>query len=169
MAIARNVLKNINLYVDGLGMAGQIKEYNPPKLTMKTEEFQGGGMYGPVELTMGHEKLECDFTLIGYNTEVLALFGVVEGKHVSLTARAALESFDGAVTPAVHNMRGKIKEIDLGTFKPGEAGSMKISMTLSYYKETHSALVIHEVDVENMVFIQNGIDIMAGIRGALGI
>jgi P2 family phage contractile tail tube protein len=169
MAAARNVLKNINLYVDGRGQAGQVEEYNPPKITLKTEEFQGGGMYAPLELTMGHEKLETDFSLISYDPDVLALFGVAEGQQIQFTARGALESYDGSVTAVVHNMRGKIKEIDRGTWKPGEKPSLKISMALSYYKEVHGGRVIHEIDVENMVFVRNGVDLLSAIRGAIGI
>ncbi|QJB21840.1 head closure [Xanthomonas phage FoX2] len=169
MAGPRAVRKNINLFVDGRGQAGQIDEYNAPKLSLKTEEYQGGGMYGPLELTMGHEKLECDFTLISYDTNVLRNFGLVEGQQIQLTARQALEDWDGTVTALVHNMRGKIRAIDPGTSKSGEKPSMKIEMALSYYKETANGIVVHEVDVENMKFIKDGVDILQAFRSALGI
>lgn len=169
MAAARNVRKNINLFVDGRGQAGQIEEYNAPKLTLKTEEFRAGGMHGPLKMTMGHEALDCDFSLVGYDPDVIALFGVTEGQQVQFTARQALESWDGSVTSVVHNMRGKITEIDPGTSKPGEKPSLKISVSLSYYKETHGVRLIHEVDIENMVFVKNGIDLLAPFRNALGI
>lgn len=169
MAAARNVRKNINLFVDGRGQAGQITEYNAPKLTLKTEEFRAGGMHAPLELTLGHEKLECDFTLVGYDPDVIANFGVTEGGQIQFTARQALESHDGTVTAVVHNMRGKIKEIDPGTSKPGEMPSLKITVALSYYKEMHGVRLIHEVDVENMVFVKNGVDVLGAIRNALGI
>ncbi len=169
MAAARNVRKQINLFVDGRGMAGQIVEYNAPQLTLKTEEFQGGGMYGPLELTLGHEALVCDFTLLSYDPNVLALFGVTEGEQAQFTARQAMESYDGEVTAVVHNMRGKIKQIEPGTSKPGEMPSLKITVALSYYKETIGARLIHEVDVENMVFVKNGADVLGAIRNALGI
>jgi P2 family phage contractile tail tube protein len=169
MAAARNVRKALNLFVDGRGQAGQVEEYNAPQLTLKTEEFQGGGMYGPLELTMGHEKLECDFSLIAYDPEILSLFGVTEGSQIQLTARQGLESYDGSNAAVVHNMRGKIKQMEPGTSKPGEKASLKITMALSYYKETHGGRLTHEIDVENMVFIKNGVDILAGLRAAIGI
>lgn len=169
MAGPRDVRKNINLFVDGRGQAGQIDEFNQPKLTLKTEEYQGGGMYGPLELTMGHEKLETDFTLISYDANVLRSFGVVEGQQIQLTARQALESWDGSTSALVHNMRGKIKGIDPGTSKAGEKPSTKITMALSYYKEVHAGRVVHEIDVENMVFIKDGVDVLEAMRNALGI
>ncbi|MDD0937106.1 phage major tail tube protein [Xylella fastidiosa subsp. multiplex] len=33
----------------------------------------------------------------------------------------------------------------------------------------HNATVIHEIDVENMIFQQNGIDLLAPARNALGL
>lgn len=166
---ARDVLKNFNLFVDGKGMAGQVDEYNAPKLTLKTEEYRGGGMDAPLELTMGMEKLECDASIIAYDSDVLALFGVVEGAQFSFTVRGHLESFDGTKSAVVHNMRGKIKELDSGSWKPGEKPSLKISMALSYYKLTIDGRIIHEIDIENMVHIQNGVDVLAAARANLGI
>lgn len=166
---ARNIRKNLNLFVDGRGYAGQIEEFNAPKLSLITEEFRGGGMHTPIEITMGMEKLETDFSLISYDSAVLSLFGVVEGATVPFVAREALESFDGTVTPVVHTMRGKIKQIDAGTSKAGEKPSLKIAMALTYYKLEHGGSAIQEVDVENMIHAVNGTDTLTGIRGALGI
>lgn len=166
---ARNIRKNLNLFVDGRGYAGQIEEFNAPKLNLITEEFRGGGMNGAVEITMGMEKLETDFSLISYDADVLSLFGVTEGATVPFVAREALESLDGTVTAVVHTMRGKIKGIDAGTSKAGERPSLKITMALNYYKLEHGGKAVQEIDVENMVQNINGSDALAGIRGALGI
>lgn len=165
----RDVRKNLNLYVDGRGYAGQIEEFNAPKLQLKTEDFRGGGMHGDIELTMGHEKLETDFSLLSYDANILAAFGVTEGGKLQCTAREALESADGTVTAVIHSMRGKIKEIDPGTSKPGDKPSLKVAMSLDYYKLQHGDRVVQEIDVINMVWIQNGVDMLAPIRAALGI
>lgn len=166
---ARDIRKNFNLFVDGRGYAGQVDEFNAPKLTLQTEEFRAGGMDAPIDVTMGMEKLTCDYSLKAYDKNVLALFGIVEGSNVPVTVREALESYDGTTTAVVHTMRGKITEIDPGTSKPGELPMLKITMSLTYYKMQHGNDVIHEVDVENMVRIINGTDILSGIRNALGI
>lgn len=166
---ARDVLKNINLFVDGRGYAGQVEEFNPPKLTIKGEDFRGGGMDAPLELTMGMEKLEADFTLISFDRDVLALFGVAEGFNVPFTMRGALESLDGTVKPVVITLRGKIKEDDPGTWKAGDPAKLKISLALAYYRMEHNGVTVHEIDVENMVRIINGVDGLAAQRAALGI
>ena len=166
---ARDVRKNLNLFVDGRGYAGQIEEFNPPKLALVTEDFRAGGMDAPIELTMGMEKLEADFSLISYDKDVLSLFGVAEGSLVPFVAREALESFDGTVTPVVHTMRGKIRELDPGTSKAGDKPSLKVAMALTYYKLQHGDATVIEIDVENMVRSINGVDALAGIRNALGL
>lgn len=166
---ARDVLKNMNLWIDGNGMAGQIQELNLPKLTLQTEEFRGGGMDAPVDLTMGIEKLVTDFSLISYDLAVLGTWGVREGQTIPLTIRAALESYDGTITPVMVNMRGKVTELDAGTWTPGAVPSLKVTMTLNYFKQTHGGVVIHEIDVINMVRVIDGVDGLAAQRAALGL
>lgn len=166
---ARDVRKNINLFVDGRGYAGQIEDFNPPKLTLQTEEFRGGGMDVPIDITMGMEKLTSDFSLIAYDKDVLALFGVREGVAVPFVAREALESFDGTVTAVTHTMRGKITELDPGTSKAGDKPTLKVAMSLTYYKLVHGSTTVIEIDAENMVRTVNGVDALADIRRALGL
>lgn len=165
----RNVRKNYNVFVDTRGYAGQTEDFSAPKLTLKTEEFKGGGMFTPMEITMGSEKLEAGFTLLSSDPYILSRFSVVEGAQTQFSVREVLESQDGTVTPQIHTIRGKVKEIDPGESKAGEKATTKVGIACSYYKLTQGALVIHEIDVPNMVWNTNGVDMLAGIRAALGI
>lgn len=165
---ARDVRKNFNLFVDGRGYAGQVDEFNAPKLTLQTEDFRAGGMDAPVKVTMGMEALDCDFSLKAFDRDVLASFGVTQGASIPLVAREALESFDGTVKTVVHTMRGKIVKLDPGTSKAGEAPVLKVALNLTYYKMQHGDRVVHEIDVENMVRRINGVDALAAVRSALG-
>lgn len=166
---ARDVLKNLNLFVDGRGYAGQIQNYSPPDLTLTTEDFRGGGMDSAVAIEMGMEPLETSFSLIAYDADVLALWGVAEGSSIQCTVRGALESFDGTVKPVVHNMRGKITGLSRGEWTPGSPAPLSVTLRLTYYKETHNGSDLHEIDVENMVRIVNGTDRLAAQREALGL
>jgi P2 family phage contractile tail tube protein len=166
---ARDIRKNFNLFVAGRGYAGQIEEFNAPKLTLVTSEFRAGGMDAPIDLDMGMEKMTCDFSMKSYDAMVLSLFGLKVGASVPLIAREALESADGTVTPVTHVMRGKVTALDPGTSKPGEPPMLKVEMTLNFYSMTHGALPIHVIDVENMVRIIAGVDQLAATRNALAI
>ncbi|KUP03232.1 phage tail protein, partial [Stenotrophomonas maltophilia] len=118
---------------------------------------------------LGHEKLTADVEFASDDAEIMSKFHVIESKEYGFTAREALEGDDGEVTQVVHNMRGKVKLLDRGETKVGEKGTIKVSLALSYYKLTHGAQVVQEIDVVNMIARQGGIDVLAGIRGALGI
>lgn len=164
---ARDVLKNINLFVDGRGYAGQVASVTPPNLTLQTEEFRAGGMDVPIDVTMGMEKMEASFVLRKYDADVLALFGLAEGNRIPLTFRGALESYDGTVTAVIMNMRGKITNMERGTWTPGELADLTITVSLNYYKEQHGTRILNEIDAENMVRVINGVDVLSQIRAAL--
>jgi P2 family phage contractile tail tube protein len=167
--VARQVLKNLNLFVDGKGQAGQIEDFNPPKLELKVDEFRGGGMDGTVDIEQGLQKLTTDFSLIAYDPDVLALFGLRSGTSVPLVAKGALEDHNGNVTAVSHTMRGKVTSMDPGTWKAGEKAPLKTTLTLTYYKLQHGDRVIHEIDIENFIRIVDGVDMLAAQRAALGI
>lgn len=162
------ILKNMNLFVDGRGYAGNIEEFTPPKIALKTEEFRNGGMDAPVDVDMGMEKLECGFTLTKYDKEVLKLFGMVAGGTVLLTARGSVESEDGSKVPVVIAMRGIIKEIDGGSWKPGDKATLKATVALRYYKHDLDGETLHEIDVPNMIRIIAGVDQLAQTRANIG-
>lgn len=168
MAIT-DILRNCNLIVDGRGYAGRLDEVVPPKLTVKTEEFRAGGMDAPVELDQGMEKLECSMSSSGIDQTLLEQWGVATGALVQFTIRGAVQDEDSAVRAVVIQIRGHVKEIDFGTWKPGEKVPMKAMVSARYYKLDVAGRTIHEVDVPNMIRIVNGVDQLAEQRTALGI
>jgi len=167
--MARKIRKNFNFYVDGKGYAGSVMSFTAPKLSLKTEDFQAGGMLAPTEIVLGHDKLTADVEFASDDAEIMSKFHVIESKEYGFTAREALEGDDGEVTRPPYNMRGKVKLLDRGETKVGEKGTIKVNLALSYYKLTHGAQVVQEIDVVNMIARQGGVDVLAGIRGALGI
>jgi P2 family phage contractile tail tube protein len=163
-----DILKNMNLFVDGMGYAGNVEELTPPKLTMKTEEFRNGGMDAPVEIEMGMDKLEASFSLTKYDADVLKLFGLAPGNTKQLTFRGSIASEDGAEKPVIIQMQGMLKEVDMGSWKPGDKATLKIAVAVRYYKHTIDGLVVHEIDVPNMIRTVNGNDQLAVTRKNLG-
>ncbi len=166
---AEDILKYLNLSVDGRGYAGKIEEYNAPDLTLSTEEFRGGGMDAPIDIDMGQEKMTCSFVLTSYDADVLALWGVKDGSTVQLTARGSLESLNGVKTPVEHNMQGKIISIARGTWGAGNKPSLTVTASLCYYREVHGQRTLHEIDVINMVRVINGVDQLAEHRANIGL
>lgn len=160
------ILKNFNLFVDGRGYAGRIDEITLPKLTVKTEEFQGAGMSAPVEIDMGMEKLEMDMTFSEYDPELFKLFGLTNGSEVAFTIRGALEG-NGTTIPVVINARGYFKELDFDSWKPAEKATLKCSVACNYYKLAIDGVELIEVDPINMIRNVNGSDQLSKLREAL--
>ncbi|MBS3958298.1 MAG: phage major tail tube protein [Xanthomonadaceae bacterium] len=166
---ARDIRKNLNLFVDGRGYAGQVLEFTPPVLALQVEDFRAGGMDASIEIELGMEKLESSFVLSAYDRNVLGLWGVARGSEVQFTLREAIESYDGTVKAVVHNLRGRLRKLDPGTSKPGEMANLTCEVALSFYKQTHDGRVVHEIDVINMVRVIDGVDRLAAQRAALGL
>jgi hypothetical protein len=163
-----SILKNFNLFVDGRGYAGNCEEITPPKLTLKTEEFRNGGMDAPVEVEMGLEKLEASFTLTKYDADVLKLFGLAPGHSKPLTFRGSVIGEDGVETAVSIQVQGMLKEVDQGSWKPGDKATLKGTVSCKYYKHIIGGVVIHEIDVANMIRKVNGVDQLAVTRRNLG-
>jgi len=169
MAIA-SVLKDCNLFAVGKGYAGKVDEINLPKLTIKMDEYRAGGMDAPTEIDMGMEKLESDFTLGEFDADVLKLFGIQVGAAQSFRVMASIMNpTTGAAVPVVVMLRGRVKESDMGTWKPGEAAKLKITLAVNYYKYTQAGTDLVEIDVEGMKRVINGVDQLAQTRTNLGI
>lgn len=169
MAAAKDILKYLNLFVEGRGYAGSIEEYSPPDLTTTTEEVRAGGMDAPIDVDMGLEKLTCSFVLVGYDDDVLALWGVKENGGISLRAKGSLESLDGTTKAVTHEMRGKITQLGRGSWGAGNKPSLTITMSLTYYKEMHDSRVLFELDPINMVRVIDGVDQLAEHRKNIGL
>ena len=163
-----DILKNFNLFIDGRGYAGNCEELTPPKLTFKTEEFRNGGMDAPIEIEMGMDKLEASFLLTKYDADVLNLFGLAPGNSKPLTFRGSIIGEDGVEKAVVIQLQGMLKEVDQGSWKPGDMATLKGSVACSYYKHTIAGITVHEIDVKNMIRKINGVDQLAVTRTNLG-
>jgi uncharacterized protein len=162
-------LKNMNLIMDGRGMAGKASEVSLPKISAKLEEWRGGGMDAPIDFDMGMEKMEASFTLAEYNADVLVLFGLTLGNSTDVTMRGYAEDEVGNSQTIVAQMRGRLKDQDPGSWKPGDNAELKGAISCTYYKLTINGKPIYEIDVPNMVRKINGVDQLAKQRNALGI
>lgn len=168
------ILKNFNAYVDGRGYAGRIDEITLPKLTIKTEEYQGAGMSAPVEIDLGMEKLEMELTFSEYDKELFKLFGLTNGSEFALTIRGALQGTgilaqNGGTSSLVINVRGYFKDMDFDSWKPAEKATLKVSVACNYYKLTMDGVELIEIDPVNMIRNVNGVDQLTEIRQVLQI
>ena len=165
------LIKDGNVFVEGRGFAGKFKEMKLPKLTIKTEEINAGGMVGPIEVDMGLEKLEASVTLYEWNDDVIKRFGIANHSGVAFRFTFAAERDDASeeLTPVEAVLRGRIKEMEPDGYKQGEAPSFSIQIAVSYYRYEHGGESLIEIDMPRYVYKVGGVDRYAARRAALGI
>jgi len=162
------ILKNFSAFVDGRGYAGRVDEITLPKLAIKMEEYRAGGMDVPIDIDLGMEKLEAEITFSEYDPELFRLFGIMDNSTVNFTLRGGLQG-TGDAQPVVVNLRGKIKELDSGSWKAGDKATLKCMISIFYYKLTIDRRELIEIDAENMIRKINGVDQLSSMRQALGV
>ena len=169
MAMIPETLANLNLFVDGVSFQGDVPSLTLPKLTLQMEEHRGGGMDAPVELDMGMEKQEANFTTTGVRRESLKFFGLADGTAFNGTFRGAYKGLKGKVTPVIVTLRGTLKEVDMGDWKAGDKAEIKHAVGLTYYKLDVDGRTVYEIDPLGMRRVINGVDQLAAQRSALGL
>ncbi len=168
MALPR-ILKNFGFFIDGLTYAGRCEEITLPKLTHKMEDYQGGSMFGPVEIDMGIEKLEMEVSLKEYSPEVIKKIGItdVAGIAMRFVGAAVSDDSEGATDAIEIIVRGRYRELDLGSAKAAEASILKASLALTYFKYILNGETLVEIDIVNMIYISGGVDRLEAQRTAL--
>ncbi|GFN46368.1 phage major tail tube protein [Candidatus Regiella insecticola] len=164
-------LKHFSVFVDGNGYAGIAEEVNLPKLSVKMEEFRAGGMDIPIDIDLGQQKLECDFVLAEYNEEVLRLWGIRDHVQVKVNFKGAIERDDKSAEfePVDVIVQGRWRELDFGSWRPGDKTVLKVQMSVGYFKYSQKGRELVEIDAVNMKRIINGKDMLQGARSAIGI
>ena len=163
------VLSNMNAFVDGVSFAGDVPTLSLPKLTQKTDDYQGGGMSAPIEMAIGLEKLEAAFTTNGVRRESLKYFGLADQTACSIVFRGAFRGLRGEVTPVAVTLRGLLKEVDLGDWKAGDPTEIKHAIAPVYYKLEIDGRVMYEIDMIAGIQVIDGVDQLAEVRSALGL
>jgi P2 family phage contractile tail tube protein len=169
MAMIPETLANLNLFVDGTSFQGDVPSLTLPKLTLKTEEHRAGGMDMPIELDMGMEKMESNFTTTGVRKDSLKFFGLADGNAFNGTFRGSYKIQKGQTKSVVVTLRGTLKEIDMGDWKAGDKAEIKHAIAVTYYKLEVGGEMIYEIDPTGMKRVINGVDQLADQRRDLGL
>jgi P2 family phage contractile tail tube protein len=163
-------LKNYNVFADGESFAGLATEVTLPKLTRKTEDYQAGGMSGPVASVLGLEKLEMPWKVAGFDKRLFTQWKSESVDGVLLRFAAALQDESTAGIEALEVVvRGVHTELDFGTAKVSEKLETSVTSALSYYKVTLGGQTVIEIDFVNMIEIIDGEDLAAAVRTAIGL
>lgn len=169
MALPRT-LRMFNLFGDGNSFIDTCLELKLPKIAMKTEEYQGAGMLGPVALLKAIEKLEFEHSYNGPIAEIVATFGAEKHDTALLRFMGSYAEEGSGTDQAVEIVvRGRHNELDFGDAKAADKGSWKVKTDCTYYKLTIDGKEWLEIDVVNKIFIVMGVDRLAQHRKNIGL
>lgn len=152
------MLKHFNLYVDGFGFAGKIKEIVPPVIEVKTEEMRMGGMDAPMLADMGLNALTCSFTMSELNAVQIAQMGQLLNDFTGVTMRGSLDNESPIGIPIEIACRGRFIKWDPGTWASGEVNEVKYDVGLTYFRYVQALIPLMEIDVMGMRRVVGGID-----------
>lgn len=162
-------LRLFTCFVSGVNNIGKVTSVTLPKLTRKTEDYQGGGMIGSVAVDLGLDSGALDATMIvgGLVKELLLEYG---GDLDGILLRFVGEYYTSGESQIIEvEMRGKFTEIDGGESKQGEDTSVTYAIKNTYYKLTIDDAPIWEIDLLNFVYKKDGKNIYPSrVISALG-
>ncbi|MGS0740448.1 phage major tail tube protein [Glaciimonas sp. GG7] len=163
-------LKDFNLFNDGASYMGLVPELTLPKLSRKMEEYRAGGMSGPVMVDMGNEAISLEWTAGGLIKEAIAQYAAKSHNAVQLRFAGGFQNDDtGEVSAVEVVVRGRHKEIDMGSAKSGDDTSHKFTTVCSYYKLTIDNTELIELDFMNGIEKVSGVSINDSLRKAIGL
>ncbi|MEI2454583.1 phage major tail tube protein [Lysobacter firmicutimachus] len=166
-----SVLKNYHLFHNGVSFLGLATEVELPPLARNMTAYQAGGMSGPVDIDNGPDgPIEFGWKCGGFVVDVLRQYGAVRHDAVQLRFAGAYQRDDtGEVLAVEIVVRGRHKEIALGTAKIGEQTEFAVKTTCSYYRLTVNGATEIECDRMAMIEVVGGVDRLAQQRAALGL
>ena len=162
-------LRLFTCFVNSANNIGKVTSVTLPKLTRKTDDYQGGGMIGSVAVDLGLDSGALDATMVvgGLVQDLLLEYGGdLDGTLIRFTG----EYYTSGESQIVDvEMRGKFTEIDGGESKQGEDTSVTYAIKNTYYKLSIDDKPIWEIDLLNFVYKRNGENIYPSrVMSALG-
>jgi P2 family phage contractile tail tube protein len=165
----KDIFRDYTLFIDGNLFSGDVSSVMLPKLNWKVEEYRGGAMDIPVEVKLGHEKIELEFDLTAHSALLTGFYGLAQGNQKIFKFFGVLVDYQGNETGVQLETHGFIRTIDRGQVQPGAKTTEKYTVCCDYMKHTIDNQVVLEIDALNKKFIVNGVDQVANQRQLLGI
>lgn len=157
------MMKDINIFVDGIGHLGTSEEIKLPVIKFKKESVNRGGFEKDISVGT-FEKLEAEVTISEYDPIVFAAMvaGTATGLGVNITVKGSILQ-NGKHISALATLQGDI-EVDDGTWKANEKVQRKIKMSVNLYAMEIDGKQGLLFDTENMIAIIDGVDYLADLR-----
>ncbi|MBL5919781.1 phage major tail tube protein [Lelliottia amnigena] len=156
------------LYLQNNIRVAGLRAITPPAIVSTVGNYKTTWMDTSIPVDTGMEAMQMNCK-VDADTDVLALFGFVQGRTVRAQIRRTYKDSQQQLHEWVDELEGLISSItpdEHGTDSQESVGNA-IVMNLSYYKLTVDGNVIYEIDPANMKRVVNGVDTLAAERQML--
>ena len=170
------ILKNFGMFITDPSnneqfYAGRVEEVSLPKLSIKTQELETGGMDIPVELDMGMQKLDATLTLCEYDSAVIKQFGLTQFDPTSPISKVkllgAVDDETGTLQQVKIVLEGLYTEVDMGSWKANEKQTLTVNMNVRRYELAIDGEQLVFIDTINMIRSIGGVDQLSNMRSTI--
>lgn len=165
-------IKNANVYIDGASYLGKVKEVTLPEIKQKMNEQKALGMFGTKKVPAGFEAMEAKLKWAAWLPEIIKK-AANPFVQVDMQIRGNYEVFGAfgieAEKPAICYLKGTFENIPLGTIQPNEGIEVETSLSVSYIKMVVDGQELFEIDIDNNIYVVDGVDLLQQFRANLGV
>lgn len=167
----RDKVVNYNIYKDGKTFLGT-STVDLPEVGSISDAVKGAGIMGEIEVPAIGQVPSMTITL-NWNVAEPAAAALMLPEYHKIDVRSAQQMF-GTVEQKLkaeevrYTFRAMPKTLTEGSLEAGTAMSGSLEMEVVYYKKVIGGKEVLEIDKFAGIYKVNGVDIMAGVRKALG-
>ncbi len=151
-------VKELNVFVSGIGYLGTVESYKLPTVKTKKEQVNGihvdSGLLEPMEF-------ECDLNVV--NSVIIGEANKLQDATLNLKG----EYLENAVSKKLSATIGGSIDVEVDTLKSGDAMKAKVKMYVNVYHLELDGEEVYSIDLPNYIAKIGGKDIYESIRSAV--
>lgn len=164
------IFQDFTVWIKDIGKIGVCPSFQPPDIQIQVEEFRGGGMDGAVEIPMGIEKIEFEFDMHTWDTDIWANLGYGPGSmDVPVNFYGYTLTPNGTEGQVFIQTRALLKSIKTNKIDSGKKADISVSLAANYYKHSVGNEEVCEIDLFAGIVRFGGVDKNVQKRQFLGI
>lgn len=162
MAVKKfQVLRDMNILVDGIGNLGISKSVELPKIEFLTSER--GGAMAVEEVIPLIKAMSAKITLNEYNAEAFRAASKAFGSGTTIFVKGSTVQGDVKV-PVLATIKGKVKLLENPFPEAGKEVEMNMEISVTAYSFEIDGQKKIDIDTDNLVCMIDGVDLYAELR-----
>jgi len=165
-------LWNVNVILNGVNTLGRLAEFDVPQPKRLMADFKATGMASKIKIPLGWDELEATLKWESFDAATLAALATMNAPaSLTLNADAQVISAAGVIQdiPVVGHLVGPVVDPGPVMIKGQENFSQDTKMSVWHVDLTVNGQQIYLFDALSNQYIANGVDMLAGFRGNLGV